>query len=47
MDHGTETGVMATMHCYIRSKQGVEEPTETDIFGKSSSNQVSYSLDMP
>ena len=38
---GTETGIMATMHCYLRSLQGNENPSSTVIYGQSTSNQVS------
>ena len=36
MDHGTETGVMATMHCFLRDQQDdLEDPTDSLLFGPS------------
>ena len=29
LDKGAETGKMATMHCYLRSLQGVKDPSST------------------
>ena len=40
LDKGTETGVMATMHAYLRQGHGDMKPEDTVIFGKSTSNQV-------
>ena len=43
LDKGTETGVIATMHCYLRQHHGdIDDPTETIMFGPSTSNQVRY-----
>ena len=39
IDKGTETGVMASIHAYLRSKCGdMEDPTDTVIYGPSTSN---------
>lgn len=41
MDKGTETGVLATMHAYLRQDHGdVQNPCETVVYGPSTSNQV-------
>ena len=43
MDKGTETGVMATIHCYLRSLHGdVDDPTDTVIYGPSTGFGKSY-----
>lgn len=42
LDKGTETGIMATMHAYIRQVHGDMQPEETVIYGPSTSNQVSW-----
>ena len=42
VDKGTETGVMATMHAYLRQQHGDMDAGETVIFGPSTSNQVEY-----
>ena len=41
MDRGTETGVMATMHAFLRKHHGDMDPAETVIYGPSAANQVS------
>ena len=41
MDRGTETGVMATMHAFLRQHHGDMDPAETVIYGPSTANQVS------
>ena len=41
LDKGTETGVMATMHAFLRQHHGDMDPVETVIYGPSTSNQVS------
>ena len=41
MDRGTETGVMATMHAFLRQDHGDIDPIETVIYGPSTANQVS------
>ena len=41
LDKGSETGVMATMHAYLRGNHGGMNPSDTVIFGPSTSNQVS------
>ena len=40
LDKGTETGVMATMHAFVRQQHGDMDPLETVICGPSTSNQV-------
>ena len=40
LDKGTETGVLATMHAYLRREHGDMDPVETVIYGPSTSNQV-------
>ena len=40
VDRGTETGVMATMHAYLRRNHGDMDPTDTVIFGPSTANQI-------
>jgi len=40
LDRGTETGTIATMHAYLRQHHGDMDPTDTVIFGPSTSNQV-------
>ena len=40
LDKGTETGVMATMHAFVRQQHGDMDPLETVIYGPSTSNQV-------
>lgn len=44
MDRGTETGVMATMHAFLRQHHGDMDPAETVIYGPSTANQVSRSF---
>ena len=41
MDRGTETGILATMHAFLRRHHGDVDPLETVIYGPSTSNQVS------
>ena len=41
LDKGTETGIMATMHAFLRRNHGHMDPTNTVLFGPSTSNQVS------
>ena len=41
MDRATETGVMATMHAFVRKLHGDMDPAETVIYGPSTANQVS------
>jgi len=41
IDRGTETGVMATIHIYLRSKQGdLEDGTESVPYGTSTQNKM-------
>ena len=42
IDKGTETGVMATMQCYLRRNHtDLENPIDSVCYGPSTSNQVS------
>jgi hypothetical protein len=43
IDKGTETGKMATLHTYLRSKHGDMDALDTVMYGKSTSNQVLFS----
>ena len=41
MDRGTETGVMATIHCYLRAQHGdLEDATESVLYGPSTENKI-------
>ena len=41
LDKGTETGIMATVHTYLHSKQGdLNKPTDSVMFGPSTSNKI-------
>ena len=40
IDKGTETGIMATIHAYLRRNDNDMDPLDTVIYGKSTSNQV-------
>ena len=40
VDKGTETGVMATMHSFLRRHHGDMDPHKTVVYGPSTSNQV-------
>ena len=40
IDKGTETGTMATMHAYLHQLLGTTDPSDTVIYGPSTSNQV-------
>ena len=42
LDRGSETGVMATMHAFLRQHHGDMDPLETVIYGPSTSNQVRF-----
>ena len=43
IDKGTETGILTTMHAYLRQNHGeLENPTDAIIFGPSTSNQVYF-----
>lgn len=42
LDKGTETGVMATMHAFLRRNHEDDmDPVDTVLYGPSTSNQVS------
>ncbi|XP_078482839.1 uncharacterized protein LOC144743284 [Ciona intestinalis] len=41
LDRGTETGKMATIHSFLRSKHGdLEDPTDSVIYGPSNTNKI-------
>ncbi len=40
MDKGTETCDIAAMHAFLRSEIGDDDPSESIIYGPSTSNQV-------
>lgn len=41
LDKGTETGIMATMHSFLRQNHGDDmDPHDTVVYGPSTSNQV-------
>ena len=41
IDKGTETVIMSTMHCYLRSNHSdLDDATDSVVFGPSTSNQV-------
>ena len=44
MDKGTETGIMATIHAFLRRHHNDMDPCETILYGPSTSNQVSLSF---
>lgn len=41
LDKGTETGVMAAMHAFLRRNHGDIDPCDTVLYGPLTSNQVS------
>ena len=40
VDKGTETGIMATIHSFLRRHHGDMDPHDTVVYGPSTSNQV-------
>ena len=40
LDRGTETGVMATMHSFLRRHHGDMDPSDTVVYGPPTENQV-------
>ena len=44
IDKGTETGEMSTMHAFLMSELGAEDPVSSVVFGPSTSNQVKQFL---
>ena len=41
IDRGTETDIMATIHCFLRSKQGdLDDPTACVLHGPSTQNKI-------
>jgi hypothetical protein len=41
LNKGTETGVMAAMHAFLRQNHRDVDPCDTVLYGRSTSNQVS------
>ena len=44
IDKGTETGEMSTMHAFLMSELGAEDPVSSVVFGPSTSTQVKQFL---
>ena len=42
VDKGTESGVMATTHAYLRQNHGDMDAADTVLYGPSTSNQVTH-----
>eukprot|EP00794_Sanderia_malayensis_P001876 gene1876-2120_t len=40
IDKGTETGDMATIHAFLMSELGIEDPVASVVYGPSTSNQI-------
>lgn len=41
VDRGTETGILTTMHCFLREKfEDLDDPTDSVIFGPSTQNKI-------
>ena len=41
VERGSETDVMATIHCFLREKQGdLENPTDAVLYGPSTQNDI-------
>ena len=40
VDRGTETGVMATLHSFLRRHHGDMDPSDSVVYGPSTENQV-------
>ena len=41
IDRGTETGIMSTMHCFLRAKHGdLADATESVLYGPSTQNKI-------
>jgi hypothetical protein len=41
LDKGTETGLMATMHCFLRDQQGdLEDANSSIVYGPSTQNKI-------
>ena len=40
VDKGTETGIMATIHSFLRQHHDDMDPFDTVLYGPSTSNQV-------
>ena len=39
---GSETGIMATMHAFLRRHHGDMDPCDTVVYGPLTANQVTY-----
>lgn len=41
VDKGSETGIIATMHSYLRSKhKDLDDPTDSVLYGPSTENRI-------
>jgi len=41
IDRGTETDIMSTMHCFLRTKHGdLEDATKSVLYGPSTQNKI-------
>ena len=41
IDRRTETDIMATIHCFLRSKQGdLDDSTDSVLYGPSTQNKI-------
>ena len=46
LDKGTETGLLATIHTFLRDQHGDMDALDTVIYGKSTSNQLKVILNL-
>ena len=46
LDKGTETGLLATSHVFLRDQNGDMDALDTVIYGKSTSNQVKFVINL-
>jgi len=42
VDKDTETGIMATMHAFLRRHHGDMDPSDTVVYGSSTANGLRY-----
>ena len=42
VDRDSDTGIMATMHVFLRRHHGDMDPGDTVVYGPSTANQVTY-----
>ena len=42
VDRDSDTGIMATMHAFLRRHHGDMDPGDTVVYGPSTANQVTY-----